>query len=47
MGKKKIILQWLKNDEMKEAEFLCATSNQIRQLYEYFPHHSPVEVKVE
>lgn len=46
MGKK-IILQWLKNEGMKETEFLCATSNQIRQLYEYFPHHSSVEVTVE
>lgn len=49
VGKKenKNIQQWLKNDGMKESEFLCATSNQIRQLYEYFPHRSSVEVKVE
>lgn len=46
-SKKKVILRWLKNDGIKESEFLCATSNQIRQLHEYFSHRSSVEVKVE
>lgn len=44
---KKIILQRLKVDSMKESEFLSATSNQIRQLHQHFPRQSSVEVKVE